>query len=308
MEITNFLPILLATAGAVALAAGIYDRFFSSSAAAIYMQTMDEPDDIEDEFSAELAKPFSHRLAESMRGTISPLLKRVTPNGVMDKTRHNIQVAGMSEVIAPEELITAQVVLGGFGLLAGLLASATLGLTPGQNILVIALFPFIGALVPSVIVKRKATERSTAIFKDLPDSLDLLAISVEAGVGFEAALDVVCSNFNSALADEFRRTLQEMELGVSRRDALTNMKARTDVPELSTFIMALTQADALGMPVGRVLHTQAVEMRNRRRQWARERAAKLPVKILFPLVFFIFPAVLVVILGPAMASIMQSGL
>ncbi len=94
-----------------------------------------------------------------------------------------------------------------------------------------------------------------------------------------------------------------MELGLPRREALQNLKRRTEVPELSNFVLALTQADALGMPIGRVLHGQATEMRVRRRQWARERAAKLPVKILFPLVFFIFPAILVVILGPAAESI-----
>ena len=105
-------------------------------------------------------------------------------------------------------------------------------------------------------------------------------------------------HFDSPLAEEFGRTLKEMELGLPRREALQNLKRRTDVPELSNFILALTQADALGMPIGRVLHTQAVEMRNKRRQWAREKAAKLPVKIMFPLVLFIFPAILVVILGP----------
>jgi tight adherence protein C len=132
-----------------------------------------------------------------------------------------------------------------------------------------------------------------------------MAISVEAGVGFEAALDVVCKNFESPLALEFRRTLKEMELGVGRREALSNLRSRNDVPELSNFVTALIQADALGMPVGRVLHTQAVELRNRRRQWAREKAAKLPVKILFPLVLFIFPAILVIILGPAAAAIIK---
>ncbi len=183
----------------------------------------------------------------------------------------------------------------------------TTGPKPGQALLVFVFLTAIGVLIPSVIVKRKATERSTSIFKDLPDCLDLLAISVEAGVGFEAALDVVCGHFDSPLAEEFRRTLQEMELGLGRREALVNLRNRTDVPELSTFIMALTQADALGMPIGRVLHTQAIEMRNRRRQWARERAAKLPVKIMFPLVLFIFPAILVVILFPSAGGI-ASGL
>jgi tight adherence protein C len=144
------------------------------------------------------------------------------------------------------------------------------------------------------------------LLKDLPDTLDLLAISVEAGVGFEGALGVVCEHFDSPLADEFSRTLKEMELGLPRRDALQNLKKRTEVPELSNFVLALTQADVLGRPIGRVLKTQASEMRTKRRQWAREKAAKLPVKILFPLILFIFPPVFIIVLGPAAAQIGRS--
>ena len=107
-----------------------------------------------------------------------------------------------------------------------------------------------------------------------------------------------------ALNRQDMAALKEMELGLSRREALQNLKRRTEVPELSNFVLAITQADALGMPLGRVLHTQAAEMRSRRRQWAREMAGKLPVKILFPLIVFIFPAILVVILGPAGKSIL----
>ena len=103
-------------------------------------------------------------------------------------------------------------------------------------------------------------------------------------MGFEGALEIVCQHFDSPLAEEFSRTLQEMELGLPRRDAFQNLKRRTEVPELSNFVLALLQADALGIPIGRVLETQATEMRNKRRQWAREKAAKLPVKMLFPLV------------------------
>jgi len=114
---------------------------------------------------------------------------------------------------------------------------------------------------------------------------------------------VVCSNFASPLGQELSRTLKEMELGLSRREALQNLKRRTEVPELSNFVLALVQADALGMPIGRVLKTQAVEMRNKRRAWAREKAAKLPVKMMLPLVFFIFPAILIVTLGPAVSMV-----
>jgi tight adherence protein C len=161
----------------------------------------------------------------------------------------------------------------------------------------------VGVQLPKSWLDRKVDDRRDDIRRDLPDTLDLLAISVEAGMGFEGALGVVCDNFNSPLADEFARTLREMELGLPRRDALHNLKRRTEVPELSNFVLTLTQADALGMPVGRVLKTSAEEMRSKRQQWAREKAAKLPVKILFPLVLFIFPAIFVVLLGPAASDI-----
>jgi tight adherence protein C len=169
-------------------------------------------------------------------------------------------------------------------------------------LLVVAL-PIAGAKLPKSWLDRKVEERREANLRDLPDTLDLLAISVEAGVGFEGALGVVCDNFTSPLADEFARTLREMELGLPRREALQNLKKRTEVPELSNFVLTLTQADALGMPVGRVLKISADEMRTKRQQWAREKAAKLPVKILFPLVLFIFPSIFVVLLGPAASDI-----
>jgi tight adherence protein C len=161
-------------------------------------------------------------------------------------------------------------------------------------------------VLPNVWLNRKLQDRRDEILRDLPDTLDLLAISVEAGVGFEGALGIVCEHFHSPLADEFSRTLKEMELGLPRREALQNLKRRTEVPELSNFVLALTQADALGMPIGRVLKTQAGEMRLKRRQWAREKAGKLPVKIMFPLVLFIFPPLFVVVLGPAASSISGS--
>ena len=138
---------------------------------------------------------------------------------------------------------------------------------------------------------------------DLPAALDLLAIAVEAGTGFEGAISVVGQNFMTPLGFELSRLLKEMELGLSRREALQNLKRRTGVPEIGGLVQALVQADALGMPIGRVLKTQAVEMRSKRRAWAREKAGKLPVKIMIPLVVFIFPAILVITMGPAVSTI-----
>ncbi|HVV36935.1 MAG TPA: type II secretion system F family protein [Acidimicrobiales bacterium] len=295
--------IVLATVGAVLVAAGAYDRLFAGNAAARYLASLDDDDIAEDEFAARLRQPLLHRVRGALETSVLPFLQRVTPKGVVAKAQRDLVLAGMNDV-APEELVSLQAVLGGIGVLLGIGFLMTHP-SPGQALLVMLILPVAGALTPMVVVKRKAKERSEAIFKDLPDCLDLMAISVEAGVGFEAALDVVCKNFDSQLALEFRRTLKEMELGVSRREALASLRARNEVPELSNFVTALIQADALGMPIGRVLHTQAVELRNRRRQWAREKAAKLPVKILFPLVLFIFPAILVVILGPAAAAIIK---
>jgi tight adherence protein C len=198
-----------------------------------------------------------------------------------------------------------QVVLGAGGLLfaAFFILAARPSAAMAMGLLV--LLPGMGALAPKAWVERAARERQAMVRKELPDVLDLLAISVEAGLGFEAALELAARNFIGPLADEVRRALREMELGRSRHEALHAMKRRVDVPELSNFVLALTQADALGMPIGRVLHTQATELRARRRQWAREKAGKMPIKILFPLVLFIFPAILVVLLGPAAASIMK---
>ncbi len=295
--------ILIATAGSVLLAAGFYERLFAGNSASQYLASLDDSDEIENDFVRKLHEPLLARSLGSLRGITTPLLRRVTPAGLLEKARRDLMLAGIR--VAPEELLTLQAALGALGLLGGIAFVSTSG-KPGLALLALIFLPGAGLLAPSAIVKRKGAERAESIFKDLPDCLDLLAISVEAGVGFEAALDVVCNHFDSALAEEFRLTLREMELGLSRREAMQNLRARNEVPELSNFILALTQADALGMPIGRVLHTQATELRNRRRQWAREKAAKLPVKIMFPLVLFIFPSILVVVLFPAAGSILKA--
>ncbi|MGH2740424.1 MAG: type II secretion system F family protein [Actinomycetota bacterium] len=161
-----------------------------------------------------------------------------------------------------------------------------------------------GFLLPDVILERRRSTRAEAIGRALPETLDLMAISVEAGVGLEGALDRAAQEVDGPLGEEYRRVLHEMNLGASRREAFQSLKQRVGVPAMTSFVLALLQADSLGIAVGRVLKTQAAEMRRRRRQNARERAAKTPVKILFPLILGIFPALLIVILGPAAIRIM----
>jgi tight adherence protein C len=228
------------------------------------------------------------------------------PRQRADRLRHKMLVAGVTAKLGPEEFVVLQGVGLGAGVLLGLLLGSAEHYQGFALLRLVALLAAMGLFGPVAWLRRKRDERQASIKHDLPDVLDLLAISVEAGVGFEGAVEVVTRHFDTPLATEFSRTLQEMELGLPRRDALQNLKRRTEVPELSNFVLILVQADALGMPIGRVLRTQAVEMRLKRRQWAREKAAKLPVKILMPLTLFILPALFVVILGPAAMSISKN--
>ena len=176
----------------------------------------------------------------------------------------------------------------------------------GQKVLFVGIFAVLGLFGPEVVLTRKIDERKSAVEKDLPDVIDLLVISVEAGLGFEAALGRVVQNVPGELSDEFSRMLQETRVGVSRHDAMKNLSERTNVDDLNSFILAMNQADAFGVSVSRMLRVQADEIRVRRRQRAQERAFAAPVKMVFPLVLCIFPAIFVVLLGPAMIQIFDT--
>ena len=259
-----------------------------------------------DEFEAKLAQPFWVRVVKPFSGRALKSVTRLTPSEYLERTQRKLLLGGLTGTMRAEEFVIAQSAATGLLTVSALAYLLLAHPSPRIGIMILVLAPVIGWCLPASWLTRKVNERQAAILKDLPDTLDLLAISVEAGMGFEGALEIVCSHFNSPLSEEFSRTLHEMELGLPRRDAFQNLKRRTEVPELSNFVLALPQADALGIPIGRVLKTQATEMRNKRRQWAREKAAKLPVKMLFPLIGFVFPSILVVIMGPAASGISQA--
>ena len=304
MEPMTILALALASAGLVAVVAGVQGRSEPVIGdAEAYLRSLEHDPDEANEFAQFLKQPFLARVLRPLGSRVAGGFAALLPSNYRDSIHEKLVHAGLSGQIRAEEMITGQFVGGAAGFVLALLLNAVRDAPPGQQLLILLLLPTAGALLPNVWLSRKLDERHTAILRDLPDTLDLLAISVEAGVGFEGALAIVCEHFDSPLAEEFSRTLKEMELGLPRRDALQNLKRRTEVPELSNFVLALTQADALGMPIGRVLKTQATEMRLKRRQWAREKAAKLPVKIMFPLVLFIFPPIFIVVLGPAYSEI-----
>lgn len=267
-----------------------------------YLRSLDWTDEEADEFQQLLAEPFLTRVLRPIASRVVGTAAEVLPGNYRDRVHQQLIYAGMTGQYRAEEIITGQVLLAIVGFVLGLFLFVSGAVSANVGVVLLIGLPIGGAQVPKSLLERKVEERQGAIRRDLPDTLDLLAISVEAGVGFEGALEVVSDNFDSPLANEFSRTLREMELGLPRRQALENLRRRTEVPDLSNFILTLTQADALGMPIGRVLKTQATEMRLKRRAWAREKAAKLPVKILFPLMPILL-ATFIVVLGPAGASI-----
>jgi tight adherence protein C len=183
------------------------------------------------------------------------------------------------------------------------LAMAALGVKFGSVVIFAAAGGSLGFLVPGFWVSRRGKKRQQQIRVDLPETIDLMAISVQAGMGLEAAIELASQSLPGPLGDEMHRLLQEIQLGSSRRQALHQLRSRTEVSELSSFALSLIQADAIGSPIADVLQSNAARMRLIRRQTAREKAAKLPVKLLFPMLLFIFPAIFVVVIGPAAIAI-----
>ncbi|HEV3401689.1 MAG TPA: type II secretion system F family protein [Acidimicrobiales bacterium] len=255
------------------------------------------------EFQQKLTEPLHVRVGRTIATRLAARVGSLTPANYLDTVHQKLLLAGRANRTRAETVVALQVVAA-LCLGAGAVGFVVLARpSPTLALAALVLLPLGGLLYPIARLNRETEKRKQAILDDLPDTLDLLAISVEAGMGFEGALSVVCQYFKSPLADEFSLTLREMELGLPRHEAFHNLKDRTQVPDLSSFVQALVQADALGIPIGRVLKTQSTEMRSKRRMWAREKAGKLPVKIMFPLVLFIFPPVMIIVLGPAVGSL-----
>jgi tight adherence protein C len=257
-----------------------------------------------DEQERLLSQPLANRLLGGATRSVAGRLEQLLPSNYIAKLDHQLGQAGLSGKRRAGEQLALQIGLAVAGaVLVPFLPSGS----PMTGMLAWVLLPVMGFMLPAARLKRTIRTRGDAIFKDLPDIVDMLAISVEAGSGFESALSTVCTNFASPLTDELKIALQEMELGLPRKQALQQLRDRVDIDVVRTLVLALLQADALGIPIGRVLKSQATEVRARRRAWAREKAAKLPIKIMFPLVLFIFPPILGLVLGPAALSFGQLG-
>jgi tight adherence protein C len=246
----------------------------------------------------ELEPPFGQRVAPAFRWLVS-VGRRVVPSGQVEWIKRRLELAGHPEEWDVDRVVALQVistVLG--GALAALLV-LVLDLDMLRAGVLIGLGLVAGWLAPLAHVARMASGRSRRIVRELPDLLDLLTISVEAGLSFDSALAYVARNGRGAAAREFARVLQEMQIGTGRTDALRALAERTDVAEVRTLASALIQAETFGVPMARALRIQADEMRVRRRQRIEEQAQRVPVKILFPLIFGILPVLFIVVMGPA---------
>ena len=228
-------------------------------------------------------------------------IHRLTPVGMLETLDRRIALVGRPAAWPLDRVLAMKFLLAGLGFFVGAYyfisdpSLSRLLLWIGGTIL--------GFFLPDLQLRAKGAERQKAIQNALPDVLDQMTICVEAGLGFEAAMVRAGTNGEGPLADELVRTLQEMQVGVSRGESLRNLATRNDAADLRHFTTAILQAESYGIPVADVLRAQAAELRVKRRQRAEERAMKIPVKIVFPLVFCILPSLFIVLLGPAAISI-----
>jgi tight adherence protein C len=251
-----------------------------------------------------LQRPLAERAVMPALERIAQMGGSVLPAQRLDASDRLLALAGVTGRWTAEQLVGAKLVLAA---VAGVVSVLRIASDPSLRGLAMSGLAVVGAfLAPDQLLKRRAKERQQQMERDLPDILDQLTISIEAGLGFEAALQRVVRNTPGPLSDEFGRMLQDVRVGTRRADALEALVERTDAPDLRHVVISLIQAERLGVPLARTLRTQSKEMRQKRRMKAEESANKVAVKLLFPVVFCLFPALFIVILGPAAIRISQS--
>ena len=250
-----------------------------------------------------LERPASDRMLSPMMHRFAVRGRRITPKGAAENLQQRIQLAGLTDTWTLENAFALKAI---FGLIGGLLAFLLILSDPTGLMIVASLgIATVMYLAPDLFLRSKATDRQKRIEQQLADTLDQITICVEAGLSFDNAVLRVASG-DGPLAQELGRTLQDIQLGVPRHQALDRLTERTDVPDLKGFIHAFNQAEKYGIPVAQILRVQSSEIRLKRRQRAEEMAMKLPVKLVFPVILFILPALFVVVAGPAVIRLSQT--
>jgi tight adherence protein C len=246
---------------------------------------------------------FRERVLMPAAARLSAIPLKLNPRTNLESIGTRLSAAGLSQKLTTASYLAIK----GAGLIAGGLLGLLMGAL-GSFVIALILVPVLAAAgfrLPDYILSIRIRSRREAVRADLPDALDLLAVSVEAGLGFDGAVTKLTEHMEGPLVDEFARLLSEVRIGEARQTALKNMAARVDAPELSSFVRAVVQADQLGISLGRILRVQAADSRVRRQTAAEEKAMKAPIKMMIPTVLFIFPAMFIVLLGPAILNVMK---
>jgi tight adherence protein C len=258
------------------------------------------------ELVKEYDESFSERIMAPFQAKASRLAKRLSGSDAPERIRLKLDIAG-NPVGWTVERVQAGKVIGAIAMfMISVAFSSIVGMGLTVRLLVVIGATVVGWLGPNLYLYQKTYDRSNRMRRDLPDAIDLMTISVESGLAFDAAVQQVAKNTKGPLADEFSRVLREMQIGKGRADALRSLADRTNVDDLKSFVTAMVQADSFGIPIAAVLRIQSSEMRVKRRQLAEEKAQKVPVKITVPLIFCILPCLFIAVMGPAVLHIMDS--
>jgi tight adherence protein C len=253
-----------------------------------------------------LQQNFGRRVLLPVVGGAAKVAKRVTPIDSRQRLEKKLLLAGGPAGWDAERVMAFKVIGAVGGLILGFFLASLMGLGGFLIFVVAGLVTFVGFVLPDSILSRRVEERQKEILKTLSDTLDLLTISVEAGLSLNSAISQVVQNVPGVLSAEFARMLQEIQLGVPRSDAFRHLAERTDVEELNAFALAMVQADVFGVSIASVLRTQAQQLRIKRRQRAEAKAQQTPVKIVFPLILCVMPSLFIVIIGPGAIRILQN--
>jgi tight adherence protein C len=254
----------------------------------------------------EMEESFSKRALIPVLSGAARVARRITPLDARDRITRKLLLAGSPAGWDAERVMAFKIIGLVAGFVIGVLIGTSVGLSPFVTILIAGLFTFAGFVAPDSIVNGRVEDRQREILRTLSDTLDLLTISVEAGLSLNASISQVVQNVPGVLSQEFARMLQEIQLGVPRSDAFRHLAERTDVDELNAFALAMIQADVFGVSIAGVLRTQAEQLRIKRRQRAEAKAQQIPVKIVFPLILCVLPSLFVVIIGPGAIRIVNS--
>jgi tight adherence protein C len=276
-------------------------------ATVLQTQVGDVPDNIANLRQEQLKTSSLDRLIFPFAAKVVSTVTRHTPLDLYRRVNRLIELAGNPPALTAERIVAFKIVGGIVGVVVGILMAPLLPFTGfWVPVMSVVVFSLAGYTFPSAGLASRATKRQKEIRKALPDTMDLLTISVEAGLGFDAALAQVVKNVPGPLSEEIARMLQEMQIGVTRAEALRHLNDRTDVPELDGFVLSMIQADKYGVGVAKVLRAQSTDLRQKRRQRAEEVAQKVPLKLLFPMIFMVLPALFIVILGPGAIKVYEN--